>query len=86
MSQTTVPDAGIAKALADPAKVNASLRGFTVTVGCDDTVTGKDIAGLRKGLDAAGIRYEYKEYPGLYHEMAVWRPSLADFLQKIFGE
>ncbi len=86
VSQTTVPDAGIAAALADPAKVNASLRGFTVTVGSDDTVTGKDIAGLRKDLDAAGIRYDYKEYPGLYHEMAVWRPSLADFLQKIFRD
>jgi len=86
VSQTTVPDAGIAKALADPAKVNASLKVFTVTVGGDDTITGKDIAGLRKDLDAAGIRYDYKEYPGLYHEMAVWRPSLADFLQKIFKE
>lgn len=86
VSQTTVPDAGIAKALADPAKVNASLRGFTVTVGSDDTITGKDIAGLRKDLDAAGIRYDYKEYPGLYHEMAVWRPSLADFLQQIFRD
>ncbi|MBW8724746.1 MAG: esterase family protein [Inquilinus limosus] len=67
VSQTTVPDAGIAAALAEPAKVNASLRGFTVTVGSDDT-------------------YDYKEYPGLYHEMAVWRPSLADFLQKIFRD
>ncbi|MGF6231336.1 enterochelin esterase-like enzyme [Inquilinus ginsengisoli] len=86
VSQTTVPEAGIAAALADPAKVNASLRGFTVTVGSDDTITGKDIAGLRKDLDAAGIRYDYKEYPGLYHEMAVWRPSLADFLQKIFRD
>jgi enterochelin esterase-like enzyme len=86
VSQTTVPDAGIAAALADPARVNASLRGLAVTVGSDDTITGKDIAGLRKDLDAAGIRYDYKEYPGLYHEMAVWRPSLADFLQKIFRD
>jgi len=52
----------------------------------DLRATGKDIAGLRKDLDAAGIRYDYKEYPGLFHEMAVWRPSLADFLQKIFKE
>ncbi|WP_211230522.1 alpha/beta hydrolase-fold protein [Inquilinus limosus] len=86
VSQTTVPNDGIAHALAEPAKVNASLRNFTVTVGSDDTITGKDIAGLRKDLDAAGIRYDYKDYPGLWHEMAVWRPSLADFLQKIFRE
>ena len=86
VSQTTVPNDGIARALADPAKVNAALRNLTVTVGADDTVTGKDIAGLRRDLDAAGIRYDYKEYPGLWHEMAVWRPSLADFLQKIFRD
>jgi enterochelin esterase-like enzyme len=57
-----------------------------VTVSSDDGVTGDDIAGLRRALDAAGIGYDYKEYPGLGHEMAVWRPSLIDFLQKIFRD
>ncbi|MGK9167007.1 hypothetical protein KXR53_11950 [Inquilinus limosus] len=84
VSQATVTNEGIARALADPAEVNARLRNFTVTVGSDDGVTGGDIAGLRRDLDAAGIRYDYTEYPGLGHEMAVWRPSLAGFLQKIF--
>ncbi len=86
VSQATVPNDGIARALADPDLVNAGLRNLTVTVGSDDGVTGDDIAGLRRDLDAAGIRYDYKEYLGLGHEMAVWRPSLIDFLQKIFRE
>jgi enterochelin esterase-like enzyme len=86
VSQATVPHDGIARALADPDLVNARLRNLTVTVSSDDGVTGDDIAGLRRALDAAGIGYDYKEYPGLGHEMAVWRPSLIDFLQKIFRD
>jgi enterochelin esterase family protein len=86
VSPTTVPNERIERALADAATVNATLCDFTVTVGSEDTVTGDDIAGLRQDLDAAGIRYGYTEYPGLGHEMAVWRPSLIDFLQKIFKD
>jgi enterochelin esterase family protein len=84
VSQSTVPDAGIARALADPAKVNAALRDFTVTVGTEDTVTGKDIAGLRRDLDVAGIRHRSKDYPGLGHQMDVWRPSLVELLERLF--
>ena len=84
VSIVTVPDQGVSAALADPDRVNKALRNFTVTVGTQDTVTGKDIAGLKAILDEKKIAYEYHEYPGLGHEMDVWRPSLIAYLEKLF--
>jgi enterochelin esterase family protein len=86
VSQATVPDAGIARALADPDRVNAVLRHFAITAGTNDIVTGEDVAGLLRDLTAAGIQHSHTAYPGLGHEMDVWRPSLADFLQAIFRD
>jgi enterochelin esterase family protein len=86
VSTETVPDDGIARALAQPAAVNRALRGFLVTVGTEDTVTGADIAGLKRILDARGIAHRYIDYPGLGHEMAVWRPSLIAFLETLFRD
>lgn len=84
VSTATVPNEGVERALARPEEVNRALRLFAVTVGSGDYITGQDIAGLREMLDRQGIRYDYTEYPGLIHEMDVWRPSLAAFLQRIF--
>lgn len=84
VSTETVPHDGIARALARPEAVNRALRGFTVTVGTEDAVTGADIAGLKRILDARRIVHDYIEYPGLGHEMAVWRPSLIAFLETLF--
>ena len=84
VSTVTVPDEGVAAALADPDRVNKALRDFTVTVGSEDTVTGKDVAGLKAILDEKKIAYRYHEYPGLGHEMDVWRPSLIAFLPELF--
>jgi enterochelin esterase family protein len=86
VSTVTVPDEGVAAALADPDRVNKALRNFTVTVGSQDTVTAKDVAGLRAILDEKKIAYRYHEYPGLGHEMDVWRPSLIAFLQELFRQ
>ncbi|ACM27971.1 Enterochelin esterase [Rhizobium rhizogenes K84] len=84
VSTTTVPNKAVDAALNDPTKINKALRGFTVTVGSKDQVTGKDIAGLKATLDEKKIAHDYHEYPDLQHEMDVWRPSLVAFLEKVF--
>ncbi len=86
VSTETVPHDGIAQALARPDAVNRALRGFLVTVGTEDTLTGADIAGLKRILDARGIAHRYIDYPGLGHEMAAWRPSLIAFLETLFKD
>ena len=84
VTTTTVPDAGVSARLDNPQSINEQLRNFTVVVGDRDMVTGKDIAGLKAELEKRDIRFEYHEYPGLNHEMDVWRPAYAEFVQKLF--
>ena len=84
VTTATVPDAGITAQLNKPQEVNKQLQNFTVVVGEKDAVTGEDIAGLKRELEAKGINFEYKNYPGLGHEMDVWRPAYAEFVQKLF--
>lgn len=84
VTTTTVPDEGVAARLNDPAAINQQLRNFTVAVGDKDVVTGKDIAGLKTELEQKKIKFDYQEYPGLNHEMDVWRPAYAAFVQKLF--
>ncbi len=74
----------VAARLNDPAAINQQLRNFTVVVGDKDVVTGKDIAGLKTELEQKKINFDYQEYPGLNHEMDVWRPAYAAFVQKLF--
>lgn len=84
VTTTTVPDAGVSARLNDPQAINKQLRNFTVVVGEKDVVTGKDIAGLKQELEKRQIKFDYHEYPGLNHEMDVWRPAYAEFVQKLF--
>ncbi|MGK9174546.1 esterase family protein [Yokenella regensburgei] len=84
VTTTTVPDAGVTAQLNQPQAINNQLHNFTVVVGEKDPVTGKDIAGLKTELEKQGIRFDYKMYPGLGHEMDVWRPAYAEFVQKLF--
>lgn len=84
VSTTTVPNEAVEAALNDPDRINKALRGFTVTVGTKDQVTGTDIAGLKAILDEKKIAHDYHDYPDLQHEMDVWRPSLIAFLEKAF--
>ena len=55
-----------------------------MVVGEKGSVTGKDIAGLKTELESKGVHFDYKMYPGLNHEMDVWRPAYAEFVQKVF--
>ena len=84
VTTTTVPDAGVSARLRDPQSINQQLRNFTVVVGEKDVVTGKDIAGLVTELKKQNIEFDYQSYPGLNHEMDVWRPAYAEFVQKLF--
>ncbi|WP_343711430.1 alpha/beta hydrolase-fold protein [Kosakonia radicincitans] len=84
VTTTTVPDAGVSAQFSKPALINKQLHNFTVVVGEKDSVTGKDIAGLKSELEKQGIKFDYKVYPGLNHEMDVWRPAYAEFVQKLF--
>jgi len=84
VSTASVPNAGVARALENPAHVNAMLRELAVTVGAEDNVTGEDVAALENLLKEKGIRHYYHAYPGRWHEMDVWRPSLEEFLQQLF--
>ncbi|MHA0916176.1 esterase [Kosakonia cowanii] len=84
VTTATVPDAGITRQLDNAQAVNKQLHNFTVVVGEKDSVTGKDIAGLKTELESKGVHFDYKMYPGLNHEMDVWRPAYAEFVQKVF--
>ncbi|MCE0491135.1 esterase family protein [Pantoea sp. Mb-10] len=84
VTTTTVPDAGVTAQLKKPQAINAQLRNFTVVVGEKDSVTGKDIAGLKAELEKQGVHFDYQAYSGLNHEMDVWRPAYVDFVQKLF--
>ena len=84
VTTTTVPDKGVAARLENAQEVNRQLNNFTVVVGEKDRVTGADIAGLKEELTRKGIKFDYKVYPGLGHEMSVWRPAYADFVQTLF--
>ena len=84
VTTTTVPDAGVTAQLNKPQEINKQLHNFTVVVGEKDSVTGKDIAGLKTDLEKQGVKFDYKMYPGLNHEMDVWRPAYAEFVQKLF--
>lgn len=55
-----------------------------MVVGEKDSVTGNDIAGLKRELEKQKINFDYHSYPGLNHEMDVWRPAYAEFVQKLF--
>lgn len=42
------------------------------------------VSGLKAILDEKKIACRYHEYPGLGHEMDVWRPSLIAYLAELF--
>ena len=84
VTTATVPNDDVTKQLSRADEVNSQLRNFTLVVGDKDSVTGRDIAGLKTELERDGVKFDYHVYPGLGHEMAVWRPAYAERVQKIF--
>lgn len=86
VSTATAPDKGVQQKLDNPDTVNNKLRNFTITIGEDDDITGEDASKLKSELESKGIHFDYTLYPGLGHEMDVWRPSYIEFVQKLFKE
>lgn len=84
VTTATVPNDDVTKQLSRADEVNSQLRNFTLVVGDKDSVTGRDIAGLKTELERDGVKFDYHVYPRLGHEMAVWRPAYAEWVQKIF--
>ncbi|MFD1803566.1 esterase [Mixta tenebrionis] len=80
----SVPNQAVSARLAQPQAVNQQLRNFTLATGEQDSVTGADIAGLKRQLEQQNIRFDYDFYPQRGHEMAVWRPAWIKFVQKLF--
>ena len=84
VSTTTVPNEVVSRQIAQPQAINKQLSNFTLVIGEKDSVTGKDIAGLKSELEKQGVKFTYKQYSGLGHEMDVWRPAYAEFVQQLF--
>ena len=69
-------------AMADPAKFNAQVKVFFLSIG-----TAENVAGARAthaALNAAGIKHVYYEAPGTAHEWQTWRKSLHEFAPLLF--
>jgi enterochelin esterase-like enzyme len=70
-------------ALKNSDKVNENLRLFEIVTGDNDSMTGPATKEFDSQLRALNIQHVYTVVPGS-HSMFVWRPALANFLQKIF--
>ena len=69
-------------AMVDPAKFNATVKVFFLSIG-----TAENVAGARAthaALNAAGIKHVYYEAPGTAHEWQTWRKSLHEFAPLLF--
>lgn len=85
VSTVSVPNEAVSRQLMQPQAINKQLQNITLVVGEKDGVTGKDVAGLKSEFEQRGVRFTYKNYPGLGHEMDVWRPAYSEFVQHIFN-
>jgi enterochelin esterase-like enzyme len=56
---------------------------FIVTGG-DDALVGKAVTEFEAELNQAGVKHVYPVITGGTHSMFFWRPTLYDFLQKVF--
>ncbi|MFB5173976.1 alpha/beta hydrolase-fold protein [Erwinia amylovora] len=84
VTTTSVPNDKVAAQLAKPDAINRQLKNLTLAIGEQDNITGNDIAGLKKTLEQKGVKFDYRSWPKLGHEMDVWRPAYAEFVQKLF--
>ncbi len=84
VTTSTVPNEAVTRQLSQAQAVNKQLKNVTLAVGDKDIVTGKDIAGLKAELEKQGVKFHYTQYPGLGHEMDVWRPAYIEFVQQVF--
>jgi enterochelin esterase-like enzyme len=72
------------QALQSPEKIKADISYLYVTTGSHDPITGPATKALVERLDKLNIPYTYEEYAGEVHSMNVWRPSVNNFIAKLF--
>ncbi len=78
------PNALIEAGLANPARVNATLKDFVLTVGDRDGLVLPATEQFEARLTGLHIRHRYELAPGHAHEFDLWRADLADLLQRLF--
>jgi enterochelin esterase-like enzyme len=72
------------QALQSPEKIKADISYLYVTTGSHDPITGPATKAFVERLDKLNIPYTYEEYAGEVHSMNVWRPSVNNFIAKLF--
>jgi enterochelin esterase family protein len=72
------------QALQSPEKIKANLSYLYVTTGSHDPLTGPATKAFIERLEKLNIPYTYEEYAGEVHSMNVWRPSVNNFIAKLF--
>jgi enterochelin esterase-like enzyme len=72
------------QALHSPAKIKANISYLYVTTGSHDPITGPKTKEFVERLDKLNIPYTYEEYADEVHSMDVWRPSVNNFIAKLF--
>ena len=76
--------AGIAKALADPAKTNKDFKLIWVGCGTADTTAYPGSESFHELLASKGITHEWVESEGYRHDYQIWRLYLRDLMPKLF--
>jgi enterochelin esterase-like enzyme len=71
-------------ALESPEKIKANISYLYVTTGSPDPITGPATKAFVERLDKLNILYTYEEYADEVHSMNVWRPSVNNFIAKLF--
>jgi enterochelin esterase-like enzyme len=72
------------QALSSPEKITANISYLYVTTGDKDPVTGPSTKEFIERLDKLKIPYTYEEYADEVHSMNVWRPSVNNFIRRVF--
>jgi enterochelin esterase-like enzyme len=74
----------LAQALKSPGKIKANISYLYVTIGSHDPITGPSTKEFVERLDKLNIPYTYQEFADEVHSMNVWRPSVNNFIAKLF--
>jgi enterochelin esterase-like enzyme len=67
-----------------PATIRANISFLYVTTGGKDPITGPSTKEFIDRLDRLNIPYTYQEYAEEVHSMDVWRPSVNNFIARLF--
>ena len=77
-------DLGYADSLKQPEALNRAFTTFAIISGEQDGLLRQQIATFDAELNRLGVHHSYRLIPEQGHDMDVWRPALAEFVQRIF--